>query len=987
MPKKAEKARLTAGKGEGYSTVTTDIDKVDYKPETKGNGGGGYQGGADTGKDPELGNAIMSDEAEEKMYAELMNTGEDGLTAEEAMNRLTKFGYNELPEKEESVILKFLSFFWGPMPCMIWLAAIVELIQCLSGRSSHWPDFGVLLGLQFINGTVAFFEEHNAGNAIAALKNSLKPKANVKRDGKFQIVNARELVPGDLVVLQIGGTIPADCSLRGDKTLQVDQAALTGESLPVTLRKGDIAKMGATVKRGEMEAIVSKTGSNTFFGRAAGMIAEVEQVGRFQRVLFSVMMFLMGLAIVLVFVILGVLLADNGTSSGEVLTSVGTAVVLLIASIPIAMQVVATVTMAVGANLLAKEKAIVRRLSAIEELAGMHTLCSDKTGTLTLNQLQLDDPIIFDKKMDAKRMVFLSSLAAKRLDEGQDAIDTCIMNKALEHVSKAQMLEYKQVDFLPFDPSIKRTEASIAHHKEGKFKVTKGATPQILELCDDRHRVEQKALNTVNNLADRGYRALGVATTINNDKGAFEFAGVLSLFDPPRTDTKATIVKAQNMGVQVKMITGDHTAIAIETARRLGMGTTIHSVNAMRDAPETEEAYPTEGQNNREDMILAADGFAEVLPEDKYKIVEILQECGQIVGMTGDGVNDAPALKKAEIGIAVEGSTDAARNAADIVLTEPGLSVIITAMIMSRKIFQRVRNYCIYRIAGTIQLIFFFFVAIFFRPANHFENTSEKNFRLPVLAVVLITLVNDACVLTISRDNVTAAHTPQDWQLKEVFIISSVLGFTAMLESVLLLLIGFAAGHGGDGMQCVFFEGCHASYGNVQSLLFLNLCLSDFITVFAARTRDWFFTRRPATALLCAGALATLAMTFLSTTASFGGMEKITAYTAVMVWIYVLIWFCVQDCLKMLTYWALDKYKIVDREAYLNLVKRKPKVRMDAQQSRKFSQTLKKSIGGAPSGDWARKFSVSRKFSGAGYAAVRDNRGNSNAGRSNRLSI
>mmetsp|Transcript_28145 Transcript_28145/g.39302 ORF Transcript_28145/g.39302 Transcript_28145/m.39302 type:complete len:307 (+) Transcript_28145:3-923(+) len=306
---------------------------------------------------------------------------------------------------------------------------------------------------------------------------------------------------------------------------------------------------------------------------------------------------------------------------------------------------------------------------------------------------------------------------------------------------------------------------------------------------------------------------------------------------------------------------------------------------------------------------------------------------------------------------------------------------------MSRKIFQRVRNYCIYRIAGTVQLIFFFFTAIFFRPEDHFDNTSEKNFRLPVLAVVLITLVNDACVLTISRDNVTAAQTPQDWQLKEVFIISSVLGFTAMLESVLLLLIGFAAGRGGHGMQCVFFEGCHASYGNVQSLMFLNLCLSDFITVFAARTKDWFYTRRPATALLCAGLFATMAMTFLSTCASFGGMEKITAYTAVMVWIYVIVWFLIQDCLKKLTYYALEKFKVVDREAYLNLVKRKPKVKMDAQQSRKFSQTLKKSIGGAPSGDWARKFSVSRKFSGAGYTAVRNNRGISNAGRSNRLSI
>jgi len=927
------------------------------------------------GEDPKKAKDLESgNEAKEMNEGKYLSTDvESGLTSQEASKRLEQFGYNELPEKEENIILKFLSFFWGPMPIMIWIAALVELIQCLSGRSQHWPDFGVLIGLQIINGTVGFFEEYNAGNAIAELKASLAPKANVKRDGKFQIIKARELVPGDIIVLQIGGVIPADCELLGALTLSVDQAALTGESLPVTMKKGDIAKMGATVKRGEMEAMVTKTGKDTFFGRAAGMVANVEQAGRFRTVLFNVMIFLMSLAVVLVLVILVILLLDNGTGKNEILTSIGTAVVLLIASIPIAMQVVATVTMAVGANLLASKKAIVARLSAIEELAGMHTLCSDKTGTLTLNQLRLDKPIIFDSKMTDERLILLSSLAAKRLDEGQDAIDTCIMNKALESISKKEMFEYEQVAFLPFDPSIKRTEATIENKKTGeKFKVTKGATPQILELCDSKS-IEAKALKVVDQLADRGYRALGVAVT--NEQGIFKFVGVLSLFDPPRVDTKQTIERAQAMGVQVKMITGDHTAIAIETARRLGMGTTIHSVKAMRDAPIDGEEAKSHGEigssepNTKDELILAADGFAEVLPEDKFKIVEVLQLSGQIVGMTGDGVNDAPALKKAEIGIAVEGATDAARAAADIVLTEPGLSVIIDAMIMSRKIFQRVRNYCTYRIAGTIQLIFFFFVAVFFRPENSFHDTDEKNFRLPVLAVVLITLVNDACVLTISRDNVTPAKDPQAWHLEEVFIVSAVLGFTAMTESVLLLLIGFSAGNSDrtEGPACIFFkDNCSASFGQVQSLLFLNLCLSDFITVFAARTRSWFFTRRPAFALIAAGVLATLSMTFIATEAHLGSMRPITAYTAVIVWAYTLIWFLIQDCLKMATYYLIDTLGIVDRSAYLNLVKQKPKGRMDAENIRKFSQNLRASVGKA-SIDYTFQQAY-RKFSQAGGA-------------------
>uniref|UniRef100_A0A7S0H6Z2 Plasma membrane ATPase n=1 Tax=Amorphochlora amoebiformis TaxID=1561963 RepID=A0A7S0H6Z2_9EUKA len=881
-------------------------------------------------------------------------TPETGLTSGEAKLRLAKYGYNQLPEKKESLILKFLSFFWGPMPCMIWLAAAVELVQCVTGSKEHYADFAVLLGLQFANGTVAFFEEHNAGNAIAELKASLAPKANVTRDGQNMIINARELVPGDLITLQIGSVIPADAQLIGERTIEVDQAALTGESLPVTMKAGDTAKMGSTVRRGEMDAVVVKTGANTFFGRAAGMISEVRQQGRFQKVLFNVMSFLMGLATVLVIIILCILLVDNGTSTKQLLESIGTAVVILIASIPIAMQVVATVTMAVGAGMLAKKKAIVARLSAIEELAGMHTLCSDKTGTLTLNKLKLDDPIMFGP-MSAERLVFVSALAAKRLDAGQDAIDTCITNKALENSTKAEMGEYKQVNFIPFDPAIKRTEATLEHPKEGRFRVTKGAAPQILELCVDRAHVERKVLNVVNNLADRGYRALGVAVTNRDDK--FEFAGVLSLFDPPRHDTKATIERAQAMGVQVKMITGDHTAIAIETARRLGMGCTIHCVSAMKSTQENDRQNSKEEtkidakeglidvRQDLDDMILAADGFAEVLPEDKYKIVEVLQNSGQIVGMTGDGVNDAPALKKAEIGIAVEGATDAARAAADIVLTEPGLSVIIDAMLMSRKIFQRVRNYCIYRVAGTIQLIFFFFVAIFFRPSDAFEGESEKNFRLPVLAVVFITLVNDACVLTISRDNVISAKSPQAWHLKEVFIISAVLGFTAVAASICLLLVGFQAGKSDpSGLPCLVFEGCKANYGNVQSAVFLNLCISDIITVFSARTRSWFFTRRPAGALAIAFVFAVCSTSAISLFVSFAGMKHIGWRTAGVIWVYVIVCFLIRDGLKILAYYIIDTSGIIDRQGYLDLVQQKKKEMMSEEVCRKFSQDLVRAV-------------------------------------------
>ena len=482
-----------------------------------------------------------------------------GLSEAEATERLQFFGLNALEEKKVNIFLKFLGYFWGPMPIMIWIASLIELIN------ESWPDLGVLLLLQLINGLVGFVEEKNAGNAIAALKASLTPKCTVKREGRWKNMDAGLLVPGDVINLKLGDIMPADCKLLEGAPLSVDQAALTGESLPVTLYPGDFGKMGATVKRGELEAHVTATGKNTFFGKAAAMVNSVENVSRFQKVLFKISMCLLSLAIVIVTTIMIVLLSEGV----NLLRTLAICVVLLVASIPIAMQVVSTSTMAVGARKLADMGVIVARLGAIEEMAGMNMLCSDKTGTLTQNKLKLYEPIVV-ADVTARELIFYAALAAKRMEEGQDAIDFCVTKDCQSEPEMAKRLEdFEELEFVPFDPTSKKTVATVKSLSTGKvFKTCKGMCNIVLDMCNPSDATRMRVVGAVQELADRGYRALGVAKT--NDKGDWVFLGVLSLFDPPREDTKDTIHKAISMGIQVKMVTGDQTAIAKETCRRWG---------------------------------------------------------------------------------------------------------------------------------------------------------------------------------------------------------------------------------------------------------------------------------------------------------------------------------------------------------------------------------------------------------------------------------
>ena len=760
-----------------------------------------------------------------------------------------------LKRRKPIEFLKFLSYFWGPIPWMIEAAVI------LSAVARHWPDFGIILVLLLANAVVGFWEEHQAGNAIAALKAKLAIKARVKRDGKWVTPAARELVPGDVIRLRLGDIVPADARLLEGDPIEVDQSALTGESLPATRKFGEAVFSGSIVRQGEIGALVYATGANTYFGQTAQLVQEAHTVSHFQRAVLKIGDYLIVLAVVLVAVIITVALFRGD----PILTTLQFALVLTVAAIPVAMPTVLSVTMAVGARLLAGKQAIVTRLAAIEELAGVDVLCADKTGTLTQNKLTLGDP--FSVNSITGEQVILNAALASRADNN-DTIDLAVLGGLK---SDQALKGYKVTHFQPFDPVHKRTEAAVKGADGKEFKVTKGAPQVILALSANAAEVKPAVDKAVNEFAARGFRSLGVARAEGD--GKWQFQGVLPLFDPPRDDAKATIATAEHMGVKVKMVTGDALAIAQETAKKLGMGTNILDAASLGDAKHKETASETES-------IEKADGFAQVFPEHKFHIVDVLQQCGHIVGMTGDGVNDAPALKKADCGIAVSSATDAARAAASIVLLTPGLSVIIDAMKESRKIFQRMNSYAIYRIAETLRVLFFMTLAILV----------FNFYPLTAVMIVMLVLLNDGAILSIAYDNVHYKDKPEAWNMRMVLGISTVLGLIGVVAAFGLFYLG----------ERVF----HLDRAHIQTLMYLKLSVAGHLTIFLTRTRGPFWSIRPArilwVAVLGTQALATLIAVYglFMTPLGWGW--------AAFVWGYALIWFLVNDRVKLLAYRIFD---------------------------------------------------------------------------------
>lgn len=782
----------------------------------------------------------------------------NGLSSKEAEARLVFYGPNAIREKRKSPLIKFLSYFWGPIAWMIEIAAI------LSAVARNTDDLVIILILLFFNAIVGFWQEYQAGNAIEQLKKNLALKARAFRDGQWLTIDAAQLVPGDKVKIRLGDVIPADIALLEGDYLSIDQSALTGESLPVDKRTGDLIYASSIAKQGEMTGVVTSTGSHTYFGKTAKLVGSAESVSHFKKAVMTIGDYLIFISLVLV-VILVLVGLERHLPFMEL---VQFALILTVASIPVALPAVLSVTMAVGAIKLAKLKAIVSRLEAIEELAGMDILCSDKTGTLTQNKLTLGEPVMFNGT-DKHGILLAAALASE--SENPDAIDSAI----LQQLDTDQALQpFRQQHFMPFDPIQKRTEAEIKTDAGLLFKVSKGAPQVVLDLCQPDAEMRQRAELTVNEFALKGYRSLGVAKTGEN--GRWIFLGILSLFDPPREDAKDTIKEAQAHGVQIKMVTGDNISIAKQIAGELGLGQNILLAEQIIKAKDKEDIIHDVTQ-----CAERADGFAQVFPEDKYWLVKDLQANNHLVGMTGDGVNDAPALKQADVGIAVSGATDAARAAADLVLTGSGLGVIINAIEEARRIFERMNAYAIYRITETMRIMLFMVSAILIY--NFYPITA--------VMIILLALLNDLPILTIAKDNTWLSPKPVRWNMHKVLTIATVLGIVGVMETFLLLIVAK--------------NSFHVSLDELQTIIFLKLAVAGHLTLFVARTRNCFFTQPFPNPLLLSAIIGTQIVAALI--AGFGWFVTPISWEYVgLIWAYCLFWVFIEDGLKLLVYRRLE---------------------------------------------------------------------------------
>ena len=853
----------------------------------------------------------------DEVLRELATSADAGLSGAEATKRLDRYGPNEIKEKEEPVWQQILRRFWGPIPWMIEIAAI------LSAAVQKWEDFAIILVMLLVNAGIDFAQEHRAMNAVKALKQRLALKALVLREGKWLHLQARELVPGDVLKLQIGDIVPADLLLVDGDYVLIDQAAMTGESLPVSKGSAEVAYANTIVKQGEMTAVVVNTGAQTNFSSMVALVASAERQERshFQKMVIKIGDFLIGITVVLVLVII-----MAGVFRHEpLLELLRFSMVLTVAAIPVALPAVLSVTMAVGAMTLARHGAIVRRLVAIEELAGVDVLCSDKTGTLTKNEMRVAEPVVFDGH-DERELFLLATLASR--EEHQDPIEIPIFKYVEDHFPELDWRAYKQVHFQPFDPKSKRTVATL--EKDGaRLTAIKGAAQVLLELADLEPARTRLVEEKVQDLAAKGYRTLAVATE-HDDR--VELIGLIPLIDPPREDSADVIEDIRAHGISVKMVTGDNVAIAREIGRMLGLTGQAYRAKDFQDAgnrglielariltaalyeklaPEVSrdeaerfaekigqqvaEKFQSQGltksfitahESEIIEVVEQVDIFAEVVPEDKYSLVSMLQSADHIVAMTGDGVNDAPALKKADAGIAVSNATDAARAAADLVLTAPGLAVIGEAIKQARITFERMKSYSMFRIAETLRIIVFMTLAI----------VIFKFYPITALMIIILALLNDIPILAIAYDNTRVDDNPVRWNMPEVLSIATVLGVTGVLSSFLLFYILIELDY---------------SVEMIQSLFFAKLVVAGHGTIYNTRNKDWFW-KKPHPSWILFG--ATFATRILGTLIAVYGIfiTPIGWGKAALMWAYALAWFLLNDVIKMVAYRVLRSRGIVD---------------------------------------------------------------------------
>jgi H+-transporting ATPase len=735
-------------------------------------------------------------------FLKILETSKDGLSESEARKRLEIFGYNEIAEKKKNPFLTFLLRYWGPMP---WL---LELAMGLSFLLSHYLEGIIIFVLLTVNAVIGHVHSRGSQKAVELLKKRLAIKAKVLRDGKWVMKESKEIVPGDIIAVGLGDIVPADAKIISGE-LSIDQSALTGESLPVETHQEDIIYSSSVVRRGEARCGVVNTGANTYFGKTAELVKTAKPKSHQEEVIMTMVRYMMYLAIAALVLILayGVIMRLEE----HIVTMLTLAVIFLMGAVPVALPAVLTIVQSVGAMELAKKGALVTRLDSIEDAASIDVLCLDKTGTITQNKLSVADSIPFFG--NTKEDVVLTAALASQ-EEGMDVIDLAIID-----YSKSMTVDfnaYKQISHTPFNPSIKRTEAIIevdARH----FKVVKGAPQIVLSMCRDMDKEGmEKANGTIEELSRKGYRTIAVARSEGDNLDNLKLTGLLPLADPPRPDSKSMIEQARKLGIKPIMLTGDSMAIAKEIALQAGIGGNIIRMADIGGLSEDEQMK----------VVGESDGFAEIYPEDKYKIVKLLQSRGHMVGMTGDGVNDAPALKQAEMGIAVSNATDVAKASASVVLTEPGISVIINAVTISRQTYQRMLTWVINKVTKVIEFVGLLTLSFFWL----------HDIVLSLLGMSLLVFANDFVTMSLATDNVKYTPNPNMWNVRNITLASLVPGMLLVAEDILVIL---------TGMQ--YF---HLEWEKLRTLVMLNLIFNSQFRVLIVRERRHFWSSMPGRELL-----------------------------------------------------------------------------------------------------------------------------------------
>jgi H+-transporting ATPase len=743
----------------------------------------------------------------------LLGTSAEGLTNSVVRQRLERFGLNEVAETKKNPAVEFLLRYWGPMPWLLELAIVLGIVV------KHHLEAGIIFALLTINSVIGQIQSRGSQRALEALKKRLAAKAQVLRDGRWMTVDAREIVPGDIISLGLGQIVPADAKLISGH-LSVDQSVLTGESLPVDVQESAIIYSGSVAKSGEAKCVVVNTGQNTYFGRTAELIRIAKPKSHQEQIMLSVVRYMMfvGTAALALVAVYG---AISGTSLLTILTL---AVIFLMGSVPVALPAVMTIVQSAGAMELTRKNVLVTRLDSIEDAASIDVLCLDKTGTITQNRLSVGD-VVPSGSYAKKDVIAIASLASS-WEQGKDAVDTAIVDYA--RASGVDLTSFRQISFTPFEPSTRRSEATVTSGDK-EYKVMKGAPQTVVALCkglDDAARA--KSDQAIEMFSLKGHRTLGVARSADDNPDNLEFVGLVSLADPPRPDSKDMIAGARNLGVRPMMLTGDNIAIAREIAREVSIGGRIIRMEDFKEMEDAEQARAIE----------EIGGFAEIYPEDKYRIVKLLQSGGHMVGMTGDGVNDAPALKQAEMGIAVSSSTDVARASASVVLTEPGVRVIIDAIKVSRFIYQRMLTWVINKVTKVVQVIGLLTIGFFL----------FHDMVISLLGMALLIFANDFVTMSLATDNVKYTSDPNKWNIRTITFASLIIGAMVLGGGAIALFLGTR-----------YF---HLQSGQLQTFMLLMLVFTSQFNVFIVRERKFSWSSRPGRELMfsTAGALVVFSL-------------------------------------------------------------------------------------------------------------------------------